>query len=376
MIAYVPMRSGSTRLKDKNIKNFCGMPLCFWTLFELQKADSIDRIVVSTDSEVYRDIVLSFNFSKLTVDIRPSEYSTATCATERTYFNWSDRCKIKDSEDIFLCQVTTPFLTWQDVQGAVDFFENRRYDSILSVVRSSSFLWQQNLKQDFEAINYVPKERPRTQDMRQFQENGLFYIFNLGDSQKNNCRIFGDIGCYVMPEYAHAEIDTEDDFLICENIFRIKNKRAMSHFFFDFDGVWTHNYRGCSKIYNMSDSSALNFLRDGGIKLGCVSQERHNTKEIFDRSEILQLDFCAVGINDKRKYIIDFCTKEKLSLFEIGYMGNDIPDLGILNIVGYPGVPADVEKILLSILRKDVFIADRNGGDGAIRDFVNWYCYA
>ncbi len=50
ILAYIPARSGSTRIKNKNIKNFLGKPLIAYTIEQALACDFIDRIIVDTDS--------------------------------------------------------------------------------------------------------------------------------------------------------------------------------------------------------------------------------------------------------------------------------------------------------------------------------------
>ena len=51
VVGIIPARGGSSRLKDKNILPLCGKPLISYTIEAAQKAESLDRIVVSTDNE-------------------------------------------------------------------------------------------------------------------------------------------------------------------------------------------------------------------------------------------------------------------------------------------------------------------------------------
>ena len=44
MIAIIPARSGSKSIKNKNIKNFFGKPLIFWTIDAAIKSKKINRI--------------------------------------------------------------------------------------------------------------------------------------------------------------------------------------------------------------------------------------------------------------------------------------------------------------------------------------------
>ena len=66
VIAFVPARGGSKSIPEKNIQSFCGKPLIYWSLHELQKSD-VDKIVVATDSERIKSVVESFNFPKVMV---------------------------------------------------------------------------------------------------------------------------------------------------------------------------------------------------------------------------------------------------------------------------------------------------------------------
>lgn len=59
VVVHIPARSGSTRIKDKNIKEICGIPLFAYTI-AVAKALPVDRVIVDTDSERYAAIAESF----------------------------------------------------------------------------------------------------------------------------------------------------------------------------------------------------------------------------------------------------------------------------------------------------------------------------
>ena len=82
VIAFIPARGGSKSIKGKNIKLFCGNPLIFWNLQELQNSN-IDEILVATDSEKIKSVVNSFGFSKVKVYDRNIENAqdTSSCLT-------------------------------------------------------------------------------------------------------------------------------------------------------------------------------------------------------------------------------------------------------------------------------------------------------
>jgi N-acylneuraminate cytidylyltransferase len=61
-LAIIPARSGSTRIKDKNVIDFCGQPLIARPLAAAKESDLFDSIHVSTDSEHYAEIVRGLGF--------------------------------------------------------------------------------------------------------------------------------------------------------------------------------------------------------------------------------------------------------------------------------------------------------------------------
>lgn len=59
-IAIIPARSGSKGLKDKNIIDLCGKPLMAYTIEAAIQSCEFDRIIVSTDSEIYAGIASQY----------------------------------------------------------------------------------------------------------------------------------------------------------------------------------------------------------------------------------------------------------------------------------------------------------------------------
>ena len=69
--ALVPMKGISERVKNKNVRSFCGSPLMCVILKTLTSIDIINKIVVNTDSEEIKDIASKYN--KVIIHDRPKE---------------------------------------------------------------------------------------------------------------------------------------------------------------------------------------------------------------------------------------------------------------------------------------------------------------
>jgi len=58
IIAFIPARSGSSRLKNKNIKLLNGEPLIYWTVKSAIKSKVFNKIIFSSDSKKYYNILI------------------------------------------------------------------------------------------------------------------------------------------------------------------------------------------------------------------------------------------------------------------------------------------------------------------------------
>ena len=64
IIAFIPARSGSKSIKDKNIKILNGKPLIAWSIQACLKSKFINKVVISTDSKKYAKIAKNMELMK------------------------------------------------------------------------------------------------------------------------------------------------------------------------------------------------------------------------------------------------------------------------------------------------------------------------
>ena len=73
-------------------------------------------------------------------------------------------------------------------------------------------------------IEHDIKKRPRRQDWDGvLAENGSIYIISKENLLKGQCRLYGRIGTYIMPDSSYYEIDEDIDWIIIEKL--LKNKK-------------------------------------------------------------------------------------------------------------------------------------------------------
>lgn len=378
IVAFVPVRGGSKSIPLKNIKNFCGKPLVYWNLLALEKASSVNKIVVATDSEQIEDAVESFGFSKISIFKRNAENASDAASTESVMLEYLETANL-DGKDLFLLvQATSPLTQTSDFEGALSLFKESKAESLLSCVRTKRFYWSS----DGKPLNYDPLFRPRRQEFDGWlMENGAFYINAVENIVKFKNRLTGKIVPYEMPDFTAFEIDEEDDWLIAESlmykhVLKFSDKtRKIKLFLSDVDGTLTDAgmYYGENgdelKKFNTHDGKGFELLRNSGIKTGIITSE--NTKIVENRAGKLKVDFLYQGLEHKGKLDVakDICRNMNISLDEVAYIGDDINCKELLSSVGVSACPANAVDEVKNI--PGIIKLSRNGGAGAVREFVD-----
>lgn len=119
-VIQIPARSGSQRIKDKNIVDVCGLPLMAYTILLAKQLKGIDHVIVNTDSEHYAAIAREFGAE--TPFLRPKELATSTASMQgahdmvKEYFT-AQGVVINKLIEMY---VTSPFRNLQTIQGYVD----------------------------------------------------------------------------------------------------------------------------------------------------------------------------------------------------------------------------------------------------------------
>lgn len=145
--------------------------------------------------------------------------------------------------------------------------------------------------------------------------------------------------------------------------------RSIRFVVFDFDGVFTNNKVIVSEdgkesvVCDRSDGLGLNMLRSLGIGMAIVSTEVNPV--VAARAKKLKLE-CFHGCEEKHDTVTQLLKEKGIPFSQAAYVGNDINDLSCLNAVGLPVAVADAYPGVLAVAK---VVLERNGGEGAVREF-------
>ncbi len=142
-------------------------------------------------------------------------------------------------------------------------------------------------------------------------------------------------------------------------------------FVFDVDGVMTDGSiiptpdGDFIRLYYAKDGYALAYALREGYKICIISGGRGEM--LRRRLEMLGIKDMYLNCMDKVAAINEFMAANNLNSENVIYMGDDIPDLECMRLVGIPVCPADA---CMEVIEASRYVSEYNGGKGAVRDIV------
>ena len=221
----IPMRSGSTGLKNKNIKYFSNLPLFYWTMTKIDsliKTGRCKKVVVSSDSEWYLDIVKAQFGIVLNECIiyskRPDYLANGVATTDEVCLYELDKHDI-NSGIVSILEVTSPLIptdAFYDMIDSIDDFT----DSSFIVYRDIGQFWKCDKSNNFEWERQYKNRR-----MRQEEEHPLYrevgaWCTKISKFRDTKDRISGQVNSIIIDKNYGISINDEADFYLAEYLMK------------------------------------------------------------------------------------------------------------------------------------------------------------
>ena len=134
VLAIIPARKGSKRLKLKNFRIFRGKPLFFWPLILSERSKYIDNIVFTTDSHnMYTKAKKNFKIIDYT---RPKNLAKSDSLASDVILDVLKKVSFKFDYFIYL-QPTSPLRTIRDIDNSLKMIEVKKGNTLVSVTENS-----------------------------------------------------------------------------------------------------------------------------------------------------------------------------------------------------------------------------------------------
>ncbi len=393
ILALVPARGGSKSLPRKNIRLFAGHPLLAYSIAAGLQAESVDRVIVSTDDESIAEV--AHEYGAEVPFLRPSALAqddTPDLPVFEHALHWLEEHENYRPEIVVQLRPTSPLRPSGLVDEAVRLLnEEPAADSVRGVVPAGQNpfkMWRIGeegflsplLTDGFKEPYNMPRQHlPATY----WQTGHIDAIRSATILQKGSMSGERILPILIDPRYT-VDIDTARDWrraewLLMEEGLEVvlpgRPRRGLPDsvalVVLDFDGVLTDdrvwvNGEGTEWVAaHRGDGMGISRLREAGIEVVVLSTETDPVvKARCDKLGIPALR----GVKDKAVRLQELFEERGLDPDRTVYVGNDVNDLPCFSLVGCALAPADAHP---AVRREADMILKRKGGQGAVRELCD-----
>lgn len=207
IVALLPMKANSERVKGKNFKNLAGQPLFRWILNELLATTEINHIVINTDA---RDLLAEHGLKEdERVTIRDRKADLCGDLVSMNLIIGDDIEEVA-ADAYVMTHTTNPLISSRTIRtGLHRLLEASEYDSLFTVNRIQSRFY----RADGSPVNHDPTNLIRTQDLEPwYEENSCLYYFTRESFGKSGARIGERPLMMETPPLESIDIDEPHDW--------------------------------------------------------------------------------------------------------------------------------------------------------------------
>jgi 3-deoxy-D-manno-octulosonate 8-phosphate phosphatase (KDO 8-P phosphatase) len=167
-----------------------------------------------------------------------------------------------------------------------------------------------------------------------------------------------------------AATNLKDELTMSLNHRKLPKLAKINLLVLDVDGTLTDGqvlYPQKEINFSPYDGHGLKALMKRGIQVAILTG-RPDTMAVNMRCDDLDIKLREFGSDNKRLSLIKILQAANADSRRTAYMGDDIPDIDAMLVVGLAAAPANAHP---DVKEKADFISSRKGGDGAVRELCD-----
>lgn len=212
IVALLPLKANSTRVKGKNFRDFNGKPLFRWVLNTLLSLREISKVVINTDARH----ILEKNGLKASQRVIIRDRKPELCGDDVSMnLILADDVTSVPASFYVMTHITNPLLSADTVKAAIDKFTDPKnshmFDSLFTVNRFQARFY----RADGSPVNHDPGNLIPTQELEPwYEENSNLYIFTGESFAKTKARIGERPMMMETPRNESIDIDEVEDWKV------------------------------------------------------------------------------------------------------------------------------------------------------------------
>jgi N-acylneuraminate cytidylyltransferase len=394
VLAIIPARGGSKGIPRKNIRLFAGYPLIAYSIAAARQADSVTRVLVSTDDEEIAAVAREGGAE--TPFLRPAELArddSPDLPVFRHAMLWLAGHEGYHPDVLVQLRPTSPIRPRDCVDAAVHvLLEHPEADSVRGVVpagQNPHKMWRLPRTGEGPMKNLLdvagldePYNAPRQSLPPIYWQTGHVDAIRAGTILTGSMSGKTIYPLLIDPRFS-VDLDNLTDWARAEWLAtfgglemvwpgrpRRPLPREVKLLVLDFDGVVTDNHvwideQGREMVSAFrSDSMRVAALREAGVGVLILSSEINPVVAARARkmgAESIQ----GVAIHEKGKELRGLLEARRIDPSSVVYVGNDLNDLPCFEIAGWSVAVADAYP---EALQAADYVTSKPGGAGAVRE--------
>ena len=210
LTAIIPVRAGSQRVKNKNLKPFAQSTLLDIKIETLKNVGGLDEIIVSSDSDEMLDVAKRHGVGTH----RRDEHFASNEVNNSDFMQ--NLSTIVDGGHIMYAPCTSPLLSSETITEIVSKYKENNLRNIVTVTTQKHHMWL-----DGRPLNYDPTNAPNSQDLPDiYSVNYGCCILSKEDLYKCRNVVTDTPTFHITDEIESIDIDTEFDFMSAEFVYK------------------------------------------------------------------------------------------------------------------------------------------------------------
>lgn len=388
VLAVVPARGGSESIPRKNVRSFAGHPLLAYSIAAGRQAQSVDRVIVSTDDQAIAEIAESYGAE--IPFLRPANLArndTPDLPVFQHALEWLAREQDYQPQIVVQLRPTSPLRPPDCIDRAVQsLMGDPAADSVRGVVPAGQNpykMWRIENGSIHPLLNDVPEgyNLPRQQLPATYWQTGHVDAIRAGTILEKGS-MSGDriLPLLLDPRYT-VDIDSELDWRRAEELAvtgeldyvrpgsagRVLPEEVQT-VILDFDGVltddrvWVGEDGSQAVAAHRGDGYGIELLKQSGVEVVVLSREGNQV--VAARCAKLGIE-AIQGVMEKGPQLAQLIEQRGWDSKRTVFVGNDVTDLPCFPLVGFAAAVADAHP---RVRAQADLILRKPGGHGAVRE--------
>lgn len=229
MLAIIPVRAGSKRIPNKNIRNFCGFPLLSYPIKQAKQCSFINRIIVDTDSPKIAAIAKKYGAE--VPYLRPAELAQDKSRVVDSILYLLKSLKSAEGyipDYIIILQTTSPLREIKDIENCWEKMKKGGATTVLTVCETHPRFYHLDKNDNIILMNGSEKQSTNMQEWpKGYILNGCFvYVVKTAALLREKLVITKKTKAVICPKWRSVDLDMPEEWAMAELIY--KNKKNMA----------------------------------------------------------------------------------------------------------------------------------------------------